>query len=61
MLNANEIRPELFDRFEGGRTSIAHLPEAMTLGDAAGALERRRGEPSMRIDDVGRCWIGNEP
>jgi hypothetical protein len=57
----HEVRPELLNRFEDGRTFTTDLSEAMSLSDGAGALKRRWNETPMCIDDVGWRRIGHQP
>ena len=56
-----EVGPELLYRFEGGCTSIADRPEAMTIGDCVGVFQHQRRVTSMRVDDIGWRRIRNQP
>ena len=55
--NATRCGQSSSNPLEDGRSSIPDMPEAMTLRDAAGVLERRRAEASMPVDDVGWRWV----
>lgn len=58
---SQQVRPQFIDRLSDGRTLRAELMKTMAFDDIAGTFEGGGCQATMRIDNVGRCWVGDEP
>jgi hypothetical protein len=60
-LEGREFRPEFFDRFGDGDASVAENAELTSFGESERTCEDRRRETPVRLDDVCRCGVRDQP